>query len=500
MNLPLAAGGARVLLVGTGIYESEEFPNVASVEATLIDLADVLVRNCGLRSENLVILRDPDSISEIGSALTEASEAATEALIVYFVGHGLVHSNGELYLAHARTIARSSHIAFTALRYSNVRECILNSPARAIYVILDCCFAGRAVGTLAPSSVVDQARVDGACVIAATARDELALAPVGDSYTAFSGELIAFLRDGDPELAEYLRVRDAFRHLAIALPARNCPTPTFLANQNADELVLCRNSAFPNGDVSASGTEPSIESEIRADLDLDSPSVTSTAAVGQIVNYRGWVDFNPLPAALTDVDSRVPRNLDQLAELIADRPPNWESRLFAGTALQELVVLRRAFVRHFQGPFTPNGVEKSGQGAFDYIREELDNFGAAIEVLNELLRDDRHTEILESEDRQQIQAHARALTDVIDTFMQISDRLRSTSITNRHLRRAANILAHFSDQPIISATKFIQKYITELDQSGRRIADGRRADISLTLTVEISDVLSEEFGDAMARY
>jgi hypothetical protein len=495
MELPLSLQGTKVLLVGTGSYESDEIPDVGAISRTLRDLGELLVQRCGLAPENLTILHDPKSVSEIGSALVVASEAASEALLVYFVGHGLVHSSGELYLAHARTSSRPTAVAFTALRYSSVRECLLNSPARAIYVLLDCCFAGRAIGTLAPSSVVDRTRVDGACVMAATARDELALAPADAVYTAFTGELISYLREGDPRGSEYLRFRDAFRHLASALPAKNCPAPSYLANQNADDLVLCRNAAF-------AGEVGKFENELAPEMPGAPELATARVSdgLGEIVQYSGWVDFNPLPAALTEVDSRVPRTSEQLAELLADHPPNWEARLFAGTALQELVRLRRSYVKHFRGPFIPSGIERSGQLAFDYIREELSNYGTALERLDTILRNDRHREIIDSADSRRIQAHARELTDTIEQFMQISDRLRSVSILNRHLRRAANLLAHFADQPIISITQFVQKYITELDHSGRKIMDGEDLNINLSIELEIPEVLSREFGDAMSRY
>ena len=117
--------------------------------ATLTDLGQVLVEQCGLAEANLRVLADPASSVEVGLALAEDAEQAEEVLLVYYVGHGLVSVGGELYLATSSTDRRANRVAYTALAYNAIRTSLLESRARSVVVILDCCFSGRAAGVLA---------------------------------------------------------------------------------------------------------------------------------------------------------------------------------------------------------------------------------------------------------------------------------------------------------------------------------------------------------------
>ena len=89
-------------------------------------------------------------------------------------------------------------------------------------VILDCCFAGRAINTLASYDAEDQAAdlasVQGGCVLAAAARDELALAPLNSVRTAFTGELVDYLDYGDPGGPQWLTLRGPCAQPVVATP------------------------------------------------------------------------------------------------------------------------------------------------------------------------------------------------------------------------------------------------------------------------------------------
>ncbi len=237
-----------MLLVGTGSYSTASgLPQVPAVAATLADLGEVLIRQCGVSPGNLRVLIDPASPGEVGLALAEDSEQAEEVLLVYYVGHGLVSVAGELYLATAGTDRHTSRMLFTALPYTAVRTLLLESRARSIVVVLDCCFSGRATGVLGgqedSSVAVDLARVSGAYVLTSAAPEELALAPVGARHTAFTGELIRLLRDGDPDGPPQLTLNHVYRHLSNVLSARGFPQPQRRASQWIEDLPLAANPA-----------------------------------------------------------------------------------------------------------------------------------------------------------------------------------------------------------------------------------------------------------------
>jgi WD40 repeat protein len=241
----LSGAGTRVLLVGTGKYApGSGLESVAAVSSTLADLGQVLMERCGVAPEHLRVLRDPEGPTSMGLALAEEAEQASEVLLFYYVGHGVISPGGQLYLSSAATDRRPTRLAHTALAYSAVREAVLASKARSIIVVLDCCFSGRAVETLSAGEIVDLAAVHGGYVLAAASREEMALAPAGQPHTAFTGELIRLLTDGDPRAPLRITLRHVFDALERAALARNFPLPQQRASGTITDLVLCTNPAY----------------------------------------------------------------------------------------------------------------------------------------------------------------------------------------------------------------------------------------------------------------
>ncbi|WP_405802213.1 transporter substrate-binding domain-containing protein [Streptomyces halstedii] len=242
----LSAPGTRVLLIGTGSHNAASgLPPVPAVMGNLADLGQVLVERCGLAEENLRVIRDPANPMELGIAIAQEAERAEGVLWIYYVGHGLVSPTGELHLATVATDSRSERVAYTALAYAAVRGSLLKTAARSIVVVLDCCFSGRAVGVLGDAEQeTGLTRVDGGYVLAAAARDERALFTPGAPHTAFTGELIRLLSEGDPEGSQQLTLREACGYLERTLPARGFPRPRHLASERIEDLVLCPNPAY----------------------------------------------------------------------------------------------------------------------------------------------------------------------------------------------------------------------------------------------------------------
>ncbi|WP_328398078.1 hypothetical protein [Nocardia sp. NBC_00416] len=96
------------------------------------------------------------------------------------------------------------------------------------------------------TDVPDLTQVYGGCVLTSAARDELALAPAGEAHTAFTGEFIRLLNEGDPQGPPELTLRDAYQYLGRVLPARGVPRPHQRASEWIDDLVLAPNPAYRN--------------------------------------------------------------------------------------------------------------------------------------------------------------------------------------------------------------------------------------------------------------
>ena len=275
---PLTSAGSRVLLVGTGTHlAGSELPDLAAVRRSVEDLAATLITRCGVPEANVLPpVIDPASPMELGAAVTRAAAEAGDVLLVYFAGHGLVGDDRKLYLATSATDSRSEGLSFKALPYDAIPDVLRGGNRSAVVVILDCCFSGRATSPLAPPAVaaaIEQAHVRGGFLLAAAARDEYALAPAGHRYTAFTGELIRLLTEGDPAGPRELTLGHISRYLARAMPRHGLPRPHTQATGHAGNLVIAANQAYRG---------------------LPSPPpVIADSDAGAVCPYRGLDPFEP---------------------------------------------------------------------------------------------------------------------------------------------------------------------------------------------------------------
>ncbi|WP_456154486.1 caspase, EACC1-associated type [Streptomyces mirabilis] len=264
LNRPtaLSSKGSRALIVGSGRHvPGSLLPDVPAVEETVRELGLTLVERCGLRPEHLDSVTNPENPIVLGTSLTAVAREATDTLLVYYVGHGLVSLGNELYLATRATDDPVTGLAYKALPYQAVRDTLSECRARSVVVVLDCCFAGRARGTFgtAATRAFELASLGGTYVLTSASADEQALAPVGAQYTAFTGELLSFLREGAPAGLPDLTVEDAYRHLRRTLPSQGLPEPHRHLSDRAGELVLANNPAAGPARVPDSAPGPEQE-------------------------------------------------------------------------------------------------------------------------------------------------------------------------------------------------------------------------------------------------
>ncbi|MYU14888.1 hypothetical protein GTZ78_30450 [Streptomyces sp. SID8361] len=197
----------------------------------------------GLPENHCAIVSQPtrDSMLE---AVHRAAAEATDTLVVYYAGHGLLYPlSGDLHLAVPETTKDKS---FTAVKYDDLREILLSATrVRRKVVILDCCFSGTALrGPLsADADAIRLADVEGTSVLAASHATRQALAPRGERYPAFTGELIALLEEGDPDAPELLTMADLYDRVDRALMRKNRPRPQQLNRDRGAHISIARNRA-----------------------------------------------------------------------------------------------------------------------------------------------------------------------------------------------------------------------------------------------------------------
>ncbi len=245
--LGLAGAGVRVLLVGTGRHRDDSpLLELPSVEPTIRALESCLITACEVDPGQISTLIDPANPLVFAEELTQAARQAEDALLVWFVGHGLVDRDNALHLAtHATRDLTVGRAAWQALPYEEIREAVRACRAASVVIVLDCCFAGRAtVPASGDDDLGSQLATRGAYLLASAARDKRALAPPDEPLTLFTGTAIRLLNSGDPALGPRIRLLDLYRHVKRSLRSRGGPEPQQWAVNEAGSLVLARNPAF----------------------------------------------------------------------------------------------------------------------------------------------------------------------------------------------------------------------------------------------------------------
>ncbi|WP_438003434.1 hypothetical protein WME89_31680 [Sorangium sp. So ce321] len=146
-------------------------------------------------------------------------------VLVYYVGHGGFIDSQEYFLALRQTDADHKHV--TGLQVKDLARTLDKSikSKKRVYLIFDCCFAGRAVayfqGPVADLIAVRAEELStGVALLNASSRSHAALVPPGERYTMFSGMLIDVLERGIPDKPPLLTLRELGDAITAEILAR----------------------------------------------------------------------------------------------------------------------------------------------------------------------------------------------------------------------------------------------------------------------------------------
>jgi tetratricopeptide (TPR) repeat protein len=241
--MPLSdPGQSRVLLAGSSAFT--ELPSLPAVAQNLRRLRELLTDSdlWGISDAHCRTVAEPAGPEVMLDAVHQAAEEATELLLVYYAGHGLLDPHtDELYLALPGS---GRDRMFTAVRYADLRSVLVNTSRAAVKaVILDCCYSGRAMpgGMSGVAQIVDQARIEGTYLMTASAENATALAPVGEQFTAFTGELIKAIGLGIEGGPDPLTMETLYWHVRSELIAKARPVPQQRAANGGGSIALVRN-------------------------------------------------------------------------------------------------------------------------------------------------------------------------------------------------------------------------------------------------------------------
>ncbi|MFF4890453.1 caspase family protein [Micromonospora chersina] len=265
---------SNALLIGVAQFASNAMTDLPSVTNNISALAQVLTHPTTgvvdpIRCRQLV---NPRAQHEVGTALDETVNAAGDTVIIYYAGHGLLTPRGALHLAVADT--DPNRVTYTAVPIDWLRMALAESPAKNRILILDCCFSGQATAamTTVPSALTAAIDISGTYTVTSAPANSTSVAPPGERFTAFTGELLTVLRDGVPGAGDLLSLRDIYTALVRRLHARSMPRPQHLGTGLADHIALVPNAADSNRKAAERSAAPTIPAPFRP----DKPSTTST--------------------------------------------------------------------------------------------------------------------------------------------------------------------------------------------------------------------------------
>ncbi|MFH9587017.1 caspase family protein [Streptomyces luteogriseus] len=240
---------SRALLIGTSRYTDPGLTSLQAVAENLTALARTLRDPgvWGLPKTHCTTISNPATAAEVIDPIIEAAQQATDTLLLYYAGHGLIaRRDAELHLALTGSRPNAAH---TALPYGALRDELLNTRARRQVVILDCCYSGRALGRMASADaatvLADEAAVEGAYLLAAAAETRTALSVPGEPHTAFTAELLTTLRRGIPGAGPHLDLDTLYRHVETTLRAKQRPLPQRRIRNTADRLAFRNRAHVP---------------------------------------------------------------------------------------------------------------------------------------------------------------------------------------------------------------------------------------------------------------
>ncbi|MFI0908689.1 caspase domain-containing protein [Streptomyces sioyaensis] len=235
---------SRIVL--SGAYSFESLEDLPAVRANIAKLSELLTSKdyWGVPDGNCISVIQPEGPADILDAVYDAAQECTGTLVFYYSGHGLTSPlNDELSLAVPHTNPDRPH---TSVRFDDVRSALLSARgALRKIAILDCCFSGRAMkGNMASSEeLAGRSAIDGTYLLTASAENKTALAPPGEEFTAFTGELIRIIEHGVPG-PELLDLDTIYMHLLDRLTSKGRPVPQQRNRNGGSRIALVKNARY----------------------------------------------------------------------------------------------------------------------------------------------------------------------------------------------------------------------------------------------------------------
>jgi glycine betaine/choline ABC-type transport system substrate-binding protein len=241
-NEPFDYAGSLAVLIGISEYEDEQFTDLPAAANSFRGMRQVLTAPelCGWPPSQIKELFNYENSGQATVKLQKWAAQTTGTFLLYYVGHGTPSRNGP-YLTLTDT--KAEYTGATSVDYEDVRQALLKSPAHTKIVILDCCYAGRAI-PLAQSGPDLFTDIKGTFVLAAA--DNAAHVPTDQELacTSFTGELLDLVRKGLTGGLPVITLDELYANLKTRLKTAGLPEPNRGNTDTAGSYRFTRNAAL----------------------------------------------------------------------------------------------------------------------------------------------------------------------------------------------------------------------------------------------------------------
>ncbi len=228
MTLSFDPNKTRAILIGASEFEQPDklLLSLPAVLKNLSDLTQWLQKEMGIPVTQLL---NPSTGADITLKLDEIVEEAKKGiintLIFYYTGHGIPDKKTQaLYLATKQTHPDRLDNG-GALAFKKVQELLTGLEKVTLIFILDCCYSGKAIKEFSRKGDQSVYFLTATKPNQPNQTDQLADAPEGETYTAFTGELITLLTKGIENHRRMLTLKDIYEHLKTQLTQKGHPEP-----------------------------------------------------------------------------------------------------------------------------------------------------------------------------------------------------------------------------------------------------------------------------------
>jgi hypothetical protein len=241
---------SRAVLIGNATYRpGSGIPDLPAATGSVTAMAELLIGElCDWPADRIETMLDVAAPHELARRITRAVKDTQDVVLLYYVGHGLRTTKGQLALALGDSDGDPALLAYTAMLYDSVADVLRGSPAATKLVILDCCHAelgNRANFVFQSADLAEAYPVDGLYFIGASKTHEKAKAPVDGPLTYFTQNLLATIEHGIPNRPEFLALEQIFVELRGRMLRQGLPEPVESGTRGARQFPFARNAAPP---------------------------------------------------------------------------------------------------------------------------------------------------------------------------------------------------------------------------------------------------------------